>query len=293
MECEMLKNEHLVAQISPVGAELHSLRTSDDLERIWQADPAIWGRHAPLLFPVIGRLKDQQYELDGEQIHMGIHGFCRDRVFDVVEKSDTHLHFRTQDDPDTRVVYPFSFTLDVEFFLEGQTLTKRHTVTNHSDRDMPFELGGHDAYCTTLLPGEEMSDYAIAFEGIDHLEPFGMDESGMLSLPKSVLPLEDGMLTKLPEQVGLDTIVVEDLPVRQATLLSRKSGKKLCIRFDDFPYLGIWTAQKGVTTNYICIEPWSTLPDGHFVGRKLTDKRGIRVLHSGESQTLSFSTTFM
>ena len=288
---DYLQNGILSAAINPKGAELYSLQL-DGLERIWQGDPAIWGRHAPLLFPLIGRLKDQQYELDGQMIQAPMHGFCRDRMFETVEADDLHVRYRTQDDASTRTVYPFSFTLDVEFQLEETALVKRHTVTHRSDREMPFELGGHDAYRTTLMPGETMADYAIAFEGVDHLEPFAMDETGTLDLPKGNIPLEGPLLTKLPQNVGLDTIVLEGLPVRKASLISRKSPRKVTVEFEDFPYLGIGTAQKGVVTNYICIEPWSTLPDGHFMGRKLTDKPGIVVLAPGESKTLTFRTFF-
>lgn len=288
---DYLQNGILSAVINPKGAELYSLQL-DGLERIWQGDPAIWGRHAPLLFPLIGRLKDQQYELDGQVIQAPMHGFCRDRMFETVEADNLHVRYRTQDDASTRAVYPFSFTLEVEFQLEENAIVKRHTVTNRSDREMPFELGGHDAYRTTLMPGETMADYAIAFEGVDHLEPFAMDETGTLNLPKGNIPLEGPLLTKLPQDVGLDTIVLEGLPVRKASLISRKSPRKVTVEFEDFPYLGIWTAQKGVVTNYICIEPWSTLPDGHFMGRKLTDKPGIVVLAPGESKTLTFRTFF-
>lgn len=288
---DILSNGILTAQINPRGAELTNLKL-DGIERIWEGDPAIWGRHSPLLFPVIGRLQNQEYELDGETISIGMHGFCRDRVFETVERDNTHVRYRTQDSEDTRAVYPFSFTLEVEFRLEGNCIVKRHTVTNRSDREMPFEVGGHDAYRTTLLPGEEMGDYAIAFEGLDHLEAFTMDEAGLLDLPKVQIPLEDGLLTRLPKDVGLDTIILEDMPVRRAALVSRKSGRHVTVEFDNFPYLGIWTADRGVVTNYICIEPWTTLPDAHFVGRKLTDKKGICILAPGKSRTYTYRTTF-
>lgn len=288
---DILKNGILTAAINPKGAELTSL-VLDGVERIWQADPAIWGRHAPLLFPVIGRLKDQAYELDGEMVHMPMHGFCRDRMFETVEQDDTHVRYRTQDDGQTMAVYPYHFTLEVEFTLSGSTLIKRHFVTNYSDREMPFEVGGHEAYATTLLPGETMGDYAIAFEGLTHLKPFGMDENGMMELPKGNIPLAGGLLWQLPKDVGLDTIVLEGLPVRKAALVCPKNGKSVTVEFEDFPYLGIWTADRGVDSNYICIEPWSTLPDGHFVGRKLTDKPGICVLAPGASKELTYRMTF-
>lgn len=288
---QVLKNEWITARINPKGAELSSV-ILEGVERMWQGDPAIWGRHSPLLFPLIGRLKEQKYEYDGRMIDAPTHGFCRDRQFRVVEKTDTLVRFATESDPDTRTVYPFDFALEVEFELVGHSIIKRHRVTNRSAVELPFELGGHDAYRTTLFPGEEMCDYAIAFEGLGELHPYAMDEKGILGLPEMVIPLEGGLLTKLPEQVGLDTIVLADLPVRKAALVSRKTGTRVTVEFDDFPYLGIWTAQKGVTTHYICIEPWSTLPDGHFMGRKLTDKPGICLLSPGESRTLTYTTTF-
>lgn len=286
-----LDNGILQADINEVGAELTSLKL-DGIERIWQGDPAIWARHAPLLFPLIGRLLNQQYELDGEVISAPMHGFCRDRRFEVVSQSATAVTFRTADDAETWKVYPFHFALEVAFSLDGSTVVKRHTVANRSDREMPFELGGHDAYRTTLMPGEVMSDYAVAFEGCDHLEPFGMDANGALELPKGHVALKDGVLEQLPEQLGLDTIVLDNLPVRKVALFSRRSGRRVTIEFEDFPYLAIWTAQKGVTTNYLCLEPWSTLPDGHFMGRKLTDKPGIVRLAPGGEKTLTFRSTF-
>ena len=287
----VLKNEFITAKINPKGAELSSV-VLDGIERMWQADPKIWGRHSPLLFPFVGRLMNQQYELDDAVIHAPTHGFCRDRVFDVVACSDTKVRYRTESDRGTIDVYPFPFTLEVEFELVGKSIIKRHFVTNRGQREMPFEVGGHDAYRTTLFPGENMSDYAIAFEGVTELHPYAMDEKGMLGLPEMTVTLEDGLLTQLPEQLGLDTVVLSDLPVRKAALVSKKSRVRVMVEFEDFPYLGIWTAQKGVETHYICIEPWSTLPDGYFAGRKLTDKKGICLLAPGETKSLCYTTTF-
>lgn len=286
-----LNNGILQAVLNPQGAELISLK-QDGRERIWQGNPAIWGRHAPLLFPLIGRLIDQKYELDRQTIAAPMHGFCRDRLFSVESQSADEVTFSTSEDADTLAVYPFHFKLKVSFRLDGNSIVKTHTVLNCSEGEMPFELGGHDAYCTTLMPGETMADYAVAFEGCDHLEPFGMDANGVLELPKRHIPLNHGVLEQLPEQLSLDTIVLENLPTRKATLFSRKSDRRVTIEFDDFPYFAIWTAQKGVTTNYLCLEPWSTLPDGHFMGRKLTDKLGILRLAPGESKVLTFRSTF-
>ena len=135
--------------------------------------------------------------------------FCRDREFAAERVSGTHARFETASDAGTRAVYPFDFRLRVDFSLEGATIVKTHTVENTGEAPMPFELGGHEAYATRLLPGEHMADYFARFEGADALEMFGMDGEGILALPKIEVPLEAGRLTKTPEQLGIDTIVLE------------------------------------------------------------------------------------
>ncbi|MBX9035378.1 aldose 1-epimerase family protein [Gordonibacter massiliensis (ex Traore et al. 2017)] len=286
-----LDNDELAVRISSVGAELQSV-VRDGIERMWSGDPAVWGRRAPLLFPLIGRLRDGEYELGGHRIAAPTHGFCRDRTFAVSQVSRTRVRFETTSDAGTRAVYPFDFHLTVDFSLEGGTLVKTHTVESTGSVPMPFELGGHEAYATRLLPGEHMADYHVRFEGIDKIEMFGMDEAGILTLPKIDVPLEDGRLTKTPEQLGIDTIVLENVPGSVATLACAKNGHSVTVEFPDFPYLGIWTKAGQDDALYLCIEPWSALPDARFSPRELAEKPGVRTLEPGESATLTYRMTF-
>lgn len=286
-----LKSDALTVVISTRGAEVQSIQTAGGLELIWQADKAIWGRHAPLLFPIIGRLKDQQYTLDGEIISIPQHGFARDSEFVAIAQSDASVTLRLTDSPATRKVYPFAFTLDITYTLAGNRLEKAHTTCNGSGRPMPYEIGGHDAYRTTLLPGETMSDYAIAFPGQDAIYPFRMDAQCFLTEEKPAYALTDGALPLPPDVFGMDTIVLERLPVNRVTLQNRKNPLRLTVEFEDFPYLGIWTKQMPYDTNYICIEPWTTLPECTFVGSALTDKVGIRILQPGDRETLRYTLT--
>lgn len=287
----MLENDEIAVRISSVGAELQSV-VRDGIERMWSGDPAVWGRRAPLLFPLIGRLRDGEYELGGRRIAAPTHGFCRDRAFAVSQASRTRVRFETVSDEGTRAVYPFDFRLTVDFSLEGGTLVKTHTVENTGDVPMPFELGGHEAYATRLLPGEHMSDYHVRFEGLDKIEMFGMDEAGILTLPKIEVPLEDDRLTKTPEQLGIDTVVLENVPGSVAALACAKNGHSVTVEFPDFPYLGIWTKAGQDDARYLCIEPWSALPDAHFSPRELAEKPGVRTLEPGESATLTYRITF-
>lgn len=286
-----LENGELAARVSTKGAELQSV-VCGGLERLWGGDPDVWGRRAPLLFPLIGRLRDGWYALDGQRVDAPTHGFCRDRLFTAERVSGTQVRFTTASDEQTRAVFPFDFRLSVDFSLEGSTVVKSHTVENAGDVPMPFELGGHEAYATRLLPGENMADYFVRFEGLDGFEMFGMDEKGILTLPKTAVPLEGGRLTKTPEQLGIDTIVLEDVPGSTATLACTKNDREVTVEFPDFPYLGIWTKAGQGDARYLCIEPWSALPDAHFSPRELSEKPGVRTLAPGESATLTYRMTF-
>lgn len=286
-----IQTSQLTVVISTLGAELQSVKTAAGQELLWQADKTIWGRHAPLLFPIIGRLKDQQYTINGQVYHIPQHGFARDSAFALVAQTAQSATFRLQDSPETRAVYPFAFTLDITYTLEGNRLTKSHTVTNRSAAPMPYEIGGHDAYRTTLMAGETMADYYIEFPGQEAIYPFQMDEHCFLTEEKRPYPLKEGRFPLPMDVFGLDTVVLEGLPVNRVTLANRRNPVRLTVAFEDFPYLGIWTKAMPFDTNYICIEPWTTLPECTFVGSELGDKAGIRILQSGETETLSYTLT--
>lgn len=286
-----LKNQFLTVVISTLGAELQSVKTASGQELLWQADKSIWGRHAPLLFPIIGRLNNQQYTLDGKVISIPQHGFARDTEFTVDAQSDCSVTFSMTDSEATHAVYPFAFQLSITYTLDGNRLTKTHTTTNRSDAVMPYEIGGHDGYGTTLKAGESMSDYAIEFPNQTAIYPFQMDEHCFLTPEKLNYTLTNGALPMPPKVFGLDTIVLEKLPINQVTLSNRKNSIRLTVDFADFDYLGIWTKPVDFDTNYVCIEPWTTLPECTFVGSDLKEKAGIRLLQPNQSESLSYTVT--
>ena len=299
-ELIVVKSSELTLAVSPVGAEMQSV-VCDEVERLWCADPAVWGRHAPLLFPFIGRLRDGYYELDGQRIDAPTHGFCRDRLFAAEERDGASLRFVTCDDADTRAVYPFAFRLEIGYAVEGPTITKTLRVENTGNAPMPFEIGGHEAYATCLEPGETMADYFVSFGAagagasgaeLDRIEMFAMDSDGILGLPKISVPLEGGRLTRTPEQLGIDTIVLENVPGSTVALASAKSERSVTVEFPGFPYLGIWTKPAGDATRYLCLEPWSALPDAHFSPRELARKPGVRTVAPGEVCELAYRMTF-
>lgn len=286
-----IQNSALTVKIDSLGAQLASVRTPDKTEYLWQGDPNIWSRRAPILFPLIGRLKDKSYLLDGKPYTISTHGFARDMEFEVIGQEENRVSFQLTDTPETLAVYPFSFLLTVTYSLKDNQLTKTHEVYNRSQQDMLYELGAHDGFRVPVGDGITMADYTVRLPGLDSVRLYGMDEQLMLTPKGEAIPLTQSALPLTPASFGLDTMILDSPPQAQAVLCGKAGRPRVMLSFPDFPYLGIWTQAKPFDTGYVCIEPWSSLPDGAFMGRELGDKPGIRRLAPGQREVLSYTTT--
>ena len=286
-----IQSDALTVDIDSLGAQLASIRTKDGEEYLWQGNPDIWARRAPSLFPFIGRLKDSTYQLQGTPYTISTHGFARDMEFAVTEQEADRVSFQLTDTPQTQQVYPFAFTLTVTYALRDNVLTKTHRVVNRSSRDMLYELGAHDGFRVPVGEGCTMADYTIRLPGVDRVRFYGMDENLMLTPKGEEIPLTGSALPLTPATFGLDTMILDTPPQAQALLCDREGKPRVGLTFPDFPYLGLWTQAKPFDTGYVCIEPWSTLPDGTCMGRELGEKTGIRRLAPGQEEELRYTTT--
>lgn len=287
-----IENELFTVVIDSKGAELSSMRSkSSGTEYVWQADPSIWARHAPILFPFVGRLKDKTYTVGGTEYTITQHGFGRDLEFVCTAQTDTSIDFTLTPNDYTRPMYPFDFVLTVRYTLDGNTLKKEHITTNNGDTDMYYEVGGHDAYNVALEPEEKMADYYVDFGEGDAVYPLINDDTLMITKEKRTVPLQDGRLYLTSELFVLDALILDDVKTRSVSVKSDTSAHCIRMDFEDFPYLGIWSKYTGTDTNYVCIEPWSTLPDAAYLDHALENKVGVRCLKPGATETLAFSTT--
>lgn len=288
---QYLENETLRVGIAEFGAELTSIvKKADGTEYVWQGDPAFWKRHAPVLFPIVGRLKDKEYTIDGQAYTITQHGFARDLEFAVHRISETCAEFTLTENEYTKAMYPYDFTFTIRYTLDGATLKKEHITENRSAAPLYYEVGGHDAY-NILFGGEALSDYYVAFEGTDTLEVIDVDEAVMLSQTHHTVPLTDGRLYLSREVFAHDALMLDRLPVRRCTIGCLKHDRRVTMDFSDFPYFAVWSPYKEQDVPFVCLEPWSSLPDGGYLGKALAEKVGVRTVAPGQSETLAFSVT--
>lgn len=254
-----LKNSEMEVQVSSKGGELVSLRDAEQTEYIWIGDARYWKRHAPQLFPCIGRLTNNQYSMDGALHEMGQHGFLRDYELTKVEESETSLHLQLQSDASTRQLYDREWIVDIFYTLCGKTLSVKFQVRNCDTRTMRFGYGIHPGFNVPLNPALRFEDYRLDFHEVSTPKQMELTERYTISGGMHDYALEEGRY--LPLQHSLfdhDAIILKDMP-HTVTLGSQKDAKKVTVAFPDMPYLGIWHAPE-TDAPFVCIEPWSSLP---------------------------------
>ena len=267
-----LENDYLQVSVNSLGAELQKLYRKDTgLDYLWSGDPAFWGKFSPMLFPIVGTLRDNHYHYRGTGYSLPRHGFAREKSFTLTQASLTTLEFTLQDDESTRVVYPFRFVLRLTYTLEGHRLRVAYTVLNPDEQPLYFSIGAHPAFAVPLEQERSYHDYQLRFNQpettgrwalqdgllLNHAEPF-LDQS-------SIIPLH-------PDLFARDAIVLKGLASDTISLRSAFSDHGWTFGFADWPHLGIWAA-KGAP--FVCIEPWQGHADPVNHDGDITRKPGI------------------
>lgn len=275
-----LENDELSVTISSKGAELSSLwHKASQTEFMWQADPAIWGKHAPFLFPIIGSLKNGEYQHDGNAYKLPRHGFLRDMELNLISQSGSHLEMQLTSTDQTLEVYPFQFDLRISYQLDGCQLVTTFDVRNVGENKMYFNLGTHPAFAIPFEEGERLDTHYLKFEKPETLARHMLTANGLFSgVTEPVLDGTD-ILQITPTLFDQDALVFKDLKSRSVELKSKSSAKSVRVSFSDFPYLGIW-AKPGAP--FVCIEPWIGCADHENASGELADKEEIVSLAAGK-----------
>ncbi len=255
-----LENEHLKIAANTHGGELYSLYSKKTkTEYLWQGDPAFWKDRALNLFPFIGRNYEGKYYYEGQEYTSRAHGLCRYFEFVLESQTKNSLTFLLQDNEDTRKEYPFAFAFRVTFTLQGTTLTTAYEVENKDKRTLICSFGGHPGI-NIPFEGGTFEDYYLEFDEPREARrqllygntPYMADESPLY-------PLVDGVKLPLRHDLFLLDAVILENTSKCVSIKSTKSSRYVTMRFEDFPFLGVWQINEP-DAPYVCLEPWSALP---------------------------------
>jgi galactose mutarotase-like enzyme len=291
-----LRNDTLTALIHPKGAELQSLVHTNGIQYMWSGDATYWGKRSPVLFPIVGSLKNDTYFFGDKSYTLPRHGFARDMEFTSKKINEKEAVFTLTDSEATRAVYPFPFTLKLRYQLRGSRLLCTYEVSNTGAAEMYFSVGGHPAFALPLVKGTAYTDYSLLFSKAEPLYRYKL-ENGLTSDARELLstiackPGTENAAIKLQLTPALfydDAIVLKHLQNYYTTLASNKHEHGLQFDFTGFPYLGIWAAKDAP---FVCIEPWCGITDNVNHNQQLTEKEGIIALKTGGSWQRSWSVT--
>lgn len=248
----ILSNTDLTLRINAHGAELCSIR-HHDTEYLWQADPAFWKRHSPVLFPIVGSLWEGRYRVEGREYSLSQHGFARDMQFTLLSHTSTEAHYMLSSDETTRAKYPYDFRLEIGYRIEGQTIRVMWTVENPADRTLDFQIGAHPAFFYRN-PQENLKGY-FSFDTADELQSTLIGEKGSADIHhKETLRTDsEGLLPITDHTFDRDALILEHSQIKQVTL--HDTDRRPCLRMTfDAPLVGLWAP--GALSPFVCIEPW-------------------------------------
>ncbi|MBL6077585.1 aldose 1-epimerase family protein [Belnapia sp. T18] len=274
-----IASDALTAAIKPEGAELCRLRDAAGREFLWNAGPA-WPRHAPVLFPIVGRLAGDGLNHAGRRYPMRQHGFARDRTFTLIDQAPDRCAFRLTDGAETHAAYPFAFALDIHYAVAGGRLSADYRLSNPGPEPLPASLGAHPAF-RWPLPGAEGRPHALSFES-DEPAPIRRLQDGLLLPEPQPSPIEGRRLALSPALFEADAMILDQPHSRAVEYRAEggpRGGSGLRFAFTGFPHLGLWSKPGGA--DFLCIEPWQGFASPLGWDGEFTDKPGLVTLPPG------------
>ncbi len=222
---------------------------------MWRRDKNNWKHSAPILFPIIGPLKNNQYNFEGMVYSLGQHGFARNSMFEVVELEKNHVVLRLSSNKKTLEMYPFHFCLNVTFSLINSSLKVSYQVINNGDNNLYFQIGGHPAFACPLYSYESYNDYYIEFEREEEIIIKIMDKEkrGMSHVEEKFFDLEKRFFVR-QALFERNAIIFQNCKSSYVSLKSINHNKEVRVHFKDYPYLGVWAGKRA--GGLLTIEPW-------------------------------------
>ena len=289
-----LENEYLIVEIADHGAELTRIfNKKNNRELLWNADEKYWARHAPILFPFVGKVNGGEYRHAGKTYNMGQHGFARDMDFECTAKGETIAEYRLKSSDATLAKYPFQFELFVKYILKDNKIEVCWKVINPSDGEkLYFSIGGHPAFnCPVEGSGfDNKSEYFVKLTDKNNLSYVLIDPATEAVAADEVHTLElDGGYVKTTEELFKnDALIFDNTQIKEASLCYPDKTPYITIKCDSFSSFGLWSKPKA-NAPYVCLEPWIGRCDNRGFDGELKDKYGEQCLDENNQFEVEFT----
>lgn len=281
MALHTLQSGALRVIISDAGAEIiqiEDILTSRNY--LWHGDSAYWGRRSPILFPIVGGLKNKTYKYAGREYPMSQHGFARDREFQMTEHNVDTIWFELKADEESLKVYPFRFRLEIGYRLEGRKITVMWRVANEDKKTMFFSIGGHPAFMCPIDGEGKQTDYYLLFDNKEPLSYGKLSVNGLLETEGHTLDIGGGCMPITEHMFDEDALVIEGGQAHQVALAGPDKKPYLTVKFDA-PLFGLWSPAKKHAP-FVCIEPWYGRCDRESFAGMLADREYGNELRPGK-----------
>ena len=293
MDLYSVRNDHLQVVVAPHGAEIQSIKDfRTQTEYLWQGDPRYWADRSPLLFPIIGRIRNGVYSYEGKTYSMEMpHGFLQSRDFQPTSIAADRIALQTTSTPETLLQYPFAFRFTVEYRLVGASLEFLFQIENKDERPtMPFSLGTHPGFRVPLADDEKFEDYRLMFEHEEHPQRVELD-GVFLARKASAFTLQSNRFLPLCHRLfDHEAIILGEIQKKSVSLIDPAGTVRWTLHFDDFDYLTLW---QPADAPFVCLECWNGLPDpAESETNELARKPGGKTLASGETARFSLRISF-
>ncbi|MCH3922715.1 aldose 1-epimerase family protein [Limosilactobacillus sp.] len=285
-----LHNDQLTVEINELGAQLHSIkRQGEATEYLWQGDAASWGRQAPILFPFVGRLKDDQYVFEGQTYHQTQHGFARDRRFAVVEQESDRVVFEQHDDEQTRAAFPFAFRLFVTVELVWDSVHVDYRVENpDGQRTLVYAIGAHPGFNMPLTAGQDFDQIQLSVDPAGEYSRIVLDGPYNDSNHPQFIDMTKP-LTLNHELFAHDAVIFKTAGSNFTATLHDPAGQHgVSVTTRGTQYVGVWSAYPA-KANFVCVEPWWGIADNVNADGQLLHKQDMHRLAPGQTADYRFS----
>lgn len=285
-----INNAYLEVAISTRGAEMQSIRSSDGTEYLWQGNPEFWRDRATNIFPYVGRLTNGRYRIYGKEYEMKIHGFLFEQELQANQKSEDCIVFKTTATEETKRVYPFAFNYAIEYQLDGNQIKIKYQVENTDTKTMYFGIGGHPGFIVPMGEEGAFEECFLEFDQPGTPTKVGLSATCFVNGQDEPFPLRDDQYLDLRHNLfDNDAIVLTDMSTK-VSIKSSVTDRAVEVEYPQMKYLGIWHAPKK-QPNYVCIEPWSSLPSGDGVIEDLATQDNLVSLDTGKLYENEWSIT--